>query len=70
MSLVAFNKGVSSKSKTRLSQAKSEESKDDENVSDFELMTRLKKKKIHMKLGKNKNQIVTTRHRSSCWSQY
>ena len=31
-------------------QAKSEESKDDENDSDFELMTRLKEKKIHIKL--------------------
>ena len=50
MSLVAYNKGVSSRSRTRLSKLNSEANIEDENDSDYELITRLKEKKIPIKL--------------------
>ena len=45
MSLVPYNKGVSSRSRTR-QKLNSEANFEDENDSDYELITRLKEKKI------------------------
>ena len=46
MSLVPYNKGVSSRSRTR-QKLNSEANFEDENDSDYELITRLKEKKSY-----------------------
>ena len=48
MSLVAYKKGVSSRSRTRLSKLNFEANIDDENDSDYVLLTMLKEKKFQL----------------------